>query len=48
MNKPTKTTSIRIPIPLYERITNLAHKRMCSVNAWIVRTLEREAKPRGE
>jgi predicted DNA-binding protein len=44
--KRTVTTTIRIPIELRQRIDVLAHKRMCSVNMWIRRTLEREAMPR--
>ena len=40
--KRTCITTIRIPIELRERIDVLAHKRMCSVNQWIYRTLERE------
>lgn len=44
--KRTCTTTIRIPIELRQRIDVLAHKRMCSVNAWIKRTLEREARPK--
>lgn len=44
--KRTCTTTIRIPIELRQRIDVLAHKRMCSVNSWIKRTLEREARPK--
>ncbi len=44
--RKTVTTTIRLPIELRDRINILAQKRMCSVNAWIVRTLEREARPK--
>ena len=46
--KRTCTTTIRIPIELRKRIDELAHKRMCSVNQWINRTLEREARPKNK
>ena len=44
--KRTRVTTIRLPLELYDRISVLAQKRLCSLNAWIVRTLERESKPR--
>lgn len=44
--KKTKTTTIRLPIELYDRITILATKRLCSINKWVVHTLEREVKPK--
>jgi len=44
--KTTKVRTMRLPVELDARIEELAHKRMCSVNAWIVRTLTREAKPK--
>lgn len=44
--KKTCTTTIRIPIEVRQRIDVLAHKRMCSINAWIARTLDRESRPR--
>lgn len=45
-NTKTITTTIRMTPELRERIRLLANKRMCSVNKWIVRTLDRESKPR--
>jgi len=44
--RKTVTTTIRLPLELRERINILARKRLCSVNAWIVNTLDRESKPR--
>jgi len=43
--KETRTRTVRLPIELDNRIVELAHKRFCSVNAWVVRTLERKAHP---
>ena len=44
--KQTKTRTIRIPIELDERISNLATKQLWSVNKWILHNLERGAKPK--
>ena len=45
---PTKIRSIRIPVDLDSRITDMASKQHWSVNQWIVLTLERECKPRNK
>jgi len=44
--KETRIRTIRIPMDLDNRISELAQKKLWSVNAWIVNTLTRESKPR--
>jgi predicted DNA-binding protein len=44
--RTTKVISIRVPIPLYDRINTLACKQVKTKNAWCIMTLERECKPR--
>jgi len=48
IKKTTRTRTIRLPLDLDARITLLAQKRLCSVNAWIVNTLKRESKPKNQ
>jgi predicted HicB family RNase H-like nuclease len=45
-HKRVKRFTIRIPMDVYERISILSTKRLCSLNKWIVHTIERESKPR--
>ena len=45
---PTKTRSIRIPVDLDQRISDMALKQHWSTNKWITITLERECKPRNK
>jgi uncharacterized OsmC-like protein len=42
----TITRTIRISKEVDERIKVLASKRLCSINAWIAHTLEREVQPK--
>ena len=44
--KTTRIRTIRIPLDLDARITELARKKLWSINAWIVNTLDRVSKPR--
>jgi predicted DNA-binding protein len=44
--RTTKVISIRVPIPLYDRINVLACKQVRTINSWCNMTLERECKPR--
>ncbi len=44
--RTTTVISIRIPIPLYNRINFLARKQVKTINAWCNMTLTRETKPR--
>jgi hypothetical protein len=41
---PKLTRSIRIPIILDQRIKELSQKNLISYNAWVTRTLMREAR----
>ena len=43
--KKTRIRTIRIPLELDKRIKELAAKKLWSVNAWIVNTLNRVSKP---
>ncbi len=43
--KATRIRTIRIPLELDKRIKELAQKKLWSVNAWIVNTLNRVSKP---
>ena len=43
----TITRSVRLPVPLDDRIGVLAQKGLITKSAWIVRTLERESKGKG-
>jgi len=45
--KATRIRTIRIPVDLDNRISELVQKRLWSVNAWIVNTLKRVSKPKG-
>ncbi len=45
--RTTRVIGIRVPTELYDRVNDLADKNLLSINAWCIKTLTRETKPRG-